>query len=607
MSLFGKSGRRMRGRDRNRTTRPVIELFEARTLLAVFTVTSTGDSGNNTLRDAITLADGTPGSTIKFDIPSGPFVIDLTSGALPPISAATKIDGTSQPGYAGTPIIVINGSSLSTGSGLDLTANSSTIEGLDIVGFIGAGAAGIDVASNSNLVESNEIGVAPGGTSGPGNSEGILITGSDNQIGGTSGSTNTIGFNTAAGVSISGAGATGNLVTGNFIGTDAASDDLGNLVGVSVNGSDNNTIGQAGAANTIGFNSVYGVSILAGSGDVVSQDQYEGTNGPNPSVPDNDINVASTANGGQLPPAILSTDLSGSNLGLQAALTVPGGTTGTNVTFEVYQDVATATPALRQFAGTVTVPYSASGIYNVTVPLSVGLSLGDEILATATASNNGTSAFSAEVPIANPYVVTNNAASGPGSLYQAIQYADVNPNPSAGTTHITFAITGSTVIGFNPADPLDITVPMTIDGTSQSGVQLNGGGQASDGLILGANSTGSTIKGLDVVNFAGAAIRVESKGDTIADDRIGTDVAGTGSGPGNRVGILIDGASGGQAATIGGTSASAANTIGFNTAAGVSISGAGGDRQPRHRQLHRHRLRQRRPGQPGRRLGQRLR
>ena len=56
--------------------------------------------------------------------------------------------------------------------------------------------------------------------------------------------------------------------------------DIGRYVGVSVNGSDNNTIGRAGTTNTIGFNSVYGVSILTGSGNVVSQDLYEGTNGP---------------------------------------------------------------------------------------------------------------------------------------------------------------------------------------------------------------------------------------------------------------------------------------------------------------------------------------
>ena len=108
---------------------------------------------------------------------------------------------------------MINGSSLSTGSGLDLTADGSTIEGLDIVGFTATGAAGIDVASKGNKIQSDYLGVAPGGmTAGPGNTLGILITGSNNTIGGTTAGTgNLIGFNTAAGVSISGTTATKNV------------------------------------------------------------------------------------------------------------------------------------------------------------------------------------------------------------------------------------------------------------------------------------------------------------------------------------------------------------------------------------------------------------
>ena len=49
MSLFGKSGRRLRGRDRNRATRPVIELCEDRTLLSII-VKNTNDSGPDSLR-----------------------------------------------------------------------------------------------------------------------------------------------------------------------------------------------------------------------------------------------------------------------------------------------------------------------------------------------------------------------------------------------------------------------------------------------------------------------------------------------------------------------------------------------------------------------------
>ena len=81
--------------------------------------------------------------------------------------------------------------------------------------------------------------------------------GSAATIGGTaSGAGNTIGFNVAAGISISGIGATGDLIVGNLIGSDAAGDKLGNGIGISV-GAAGNTIGgtTSAAANVISSNS----------------------------------------------------------------------------------------------------------------------------------------------------------------------------------------------------------------------------------------------------------------------------------------------------------------------------------------------------------------
>lgn len=68
---------------------------------ATFTVTSVADSGTGTLRDAITQANATTGPhTIAFSITGiaagTPAVIQLTS-ALPPLTKAVTIDGTTQP------------------------------------------------------------------------------------------------------------------------------------------------------------------------------------------------------------------------------------------------------------------------------------------------------------------------------------------------------------------------------------------------------------------------------------------------------------------------------------------------------------------------------
>ncbi len=381
-------------------------------------------------------------------------------------------------------------------------------------------------------------------------------------------------------MSISGSGTTDVLVIGNFIGTNSTGAHLGNLVGVLIAAS-GNVVGQAGAGNTIGFNTQFGVSVLSGNDNVISQNDYTGTNGPAPTVPANDIGISPTGNNDQLAPSILNAALNGSNLRLQLTLAVPGGTTGTTtVTFEVYQDLSPTGIVERQFVGTlISVPYSSSNNYDVEIPLSTALSNPAVILATATASNNGTSSFSDEVTIGNPYVVVNNANSGFGSLNAVIQFADAhqNPDPSDHTTHITFAIPkGSHVIDItSPLPP--VTVPVTLDGTSQPGIVINGGGNDFDGLVLGSNtnpesptsSQGSTIKGLDIVDFGMAGIHVETDFDTITDNTIGANSTGTAAGPGNHVGIWVDNSVG---ITIGGLTAGSGNAINFNTAAGISIS-----------------------------------
>src|SRR5689334_16366933 len=74
---------------------------------AVFPVTTTADSGAGSLRQAVMDANGFAGSdVITFSIPgSGVHTITLTSGALPQLTQPVSIDGTTQPGYAGTPLI----------------------------------------------------------------------------------------------------------------------------------------------------------------------------------------------------------------------------------------------------------------------------------------------------------------------------------------------------------------------------------------------------------------------------------------------------------------------------------------------------------------------
>ena len=82
-----------------------------------FTVINTDDSGAGSLRQAILDANALAGTDqINFNISgAGPFTITPLT-ALPTITDAVIVDGTTQPGYAGTPLIELIGTSAGVGA-----------------------------------------------------------------------------------------------------------------------------------------------------------------------------------------------------------------------------------------------------------------------------------------------------------------------------------------------------------------------------------------------------------------------------------------------------------------------------------------------------------
>ncbi len=86
-------------------------------------------NGRVTLRSAIQEANALPGmQTIYFYIPgSGPFNINPNS-SLPVISDAVFLDGTTQKGYSGLPLVSTNG----TFGGIEISSGLSTIQGLSL-------------------------------------------------------------------------------------------------------------------------------------------------------------------------------------------------------------------------------------------------------------------------------------------------------------------------------------------------------------------------------------------------------------------------------------------------------------------------------------------
>ncbi|HET9412043.1 MAG TPA: hypothetical protein VFO38_04300 [Candidatus Saccharimonadales bacterium] len=260
---------------------------------ATFTVTNVADSGAGSLRQALNDANATSGiDTITFSIGSGYKQIIPTS-PIPPIIHPVIVDATTQPGYAGAPLIELSGQGAGAGAvGVRITGGSgggsgSTIKGLIINRF---SANGIFLDSSDNIIQNNYIGTTADGMGGAGNgTEGVAVFSSipgtssnNNTIGGTNASQRNVISGNRSGVVINaqdGGTTTGNVILGNYIGTNAAgtggignagdgvlfndSQGVGNLTNNTIGGTSGTTPGGActGACNLISGNGANGVGV----------------------------------------------------------------------------------------------------------------------------------------------------------------------------------------------------------------------------------------------------------------------------------------------------------------------------------------------------------
>jgi uncharacterized repeat protein (TIGR01451 family) len=181
---------------------------------ASLTVTNTNDAGAGSLRQALLDAANTSGCpapcTIDFNITgSAPFTIQPQSD-LPPVPASAIADATTQPGWGGAPVVVLDGTLTPTTYLFTLGNGNATVRGFSLINAT----KGLWVNSDDNVVENNYIGITPA-LAAAGNAYGIVVDGNNNRIGGVGGSPNTIAHNTNAGiVVVTGAG---NEITGNDI------------------------------------------------------------------------------------------------------------------------------------------------------------------------------------------------------------------------------------------------------------------------------------------------------------------------------------------------------------------------------------------------------
>ena len=231
-------------------------------------VTTTADSGSGSLRQAIENANATPGTVlIEFAIPGTGVHTISPATPLPPVTNSVVIDGTTQPDFVAKPLIELRGPYIGGGTGqmdfagLTLAARGGGVRGLIINGF----SAGILVTGSGNIVQGNYLGTDATGTRALGNSYGIAVRGRDNRVGGAAaGAGNLISGNN---IGLYLGSATKNVIQGNWIGIDVLREQLGNSGdGVRLDGgAADNTVGGTATSdmNTIAYNGGAGISIMA--------------------------------------------------------------------------------------------------------------------------------------------------------------------------------------------------------------------------------------------------------------------------------------------------------------------------------------------------------
>jgi hypothetical protein len=591
-----------------------LEALEDRLTPASLMVTNTNDSGMGSLRQAILDSNASVGvlDTIVFNIPGSGVQTIAPTSALPAITDPVIADGTTQPGYGGTPLIELNGANAgSNADALDINAGGSTIKGLAINRFLGNGISIVD--SSNNLIQSNFIGTNAAGTAALGlgtldnGSAGILIDGSlgpsgSNTIGGTAAGAGNLlsGIQGGSGVKILGSGAVQNLVQGNLIGVGVdGHSNLGNRAyGVWIStGASGNTIGGtvAGAGNTIWFNNFYGIWVDNSSGTMgvasrngfltnsIFENSGNGSaflgpggiwfNTPSDPAPTLDSALPAAGGGTMIKGSLQSTPNTTFRIEFFSNSIPDGSGFGQGQTFLGFQNVTT----------------DGTGAVSFTAVVPANLPFGTAVSATATDPNNNTSKFSRDTPLF--LTVTNTNDSGAGSLRQAI----LDSNASVGVLEtIVFNIPGSGVHTIIPTSALPaITDTVIVDGTTQPGyagkplIELDGAnaGSGVDGLDLVHGSDGSIVKGLVINRFSGDGIHIgpiSTPGGTsnilIQSNFIGTNAAGTAALGNGSNGIEIIGFSPTSFSshnTIGGTAAGAGNVISGNMGSGVEILNSG--------------------------------
>ena len=438
-------------------------------------VTTTADivamDCETSLREAITFANANPGpDTITFFV-AGTFSITSPLPSLSDSTGGTTMDGSSAPGFVDAPVVVLQGPGTASFAGLEVTSASNTIHALQIASFW----------------------------------FGINITGSD---------------------------ATGNVVTGCYVGTNGvttASNPYANDWGIRLDNADDNRIGtnaddlnDAAEANVISGNLSSGIRVVNDSTGNTIAGNYIGTN----------------ADG--------------------SAPLLAGGTSGMGISFwrqfsnePSANTVGGTHPAARNIIS----GHNDAGIdlYGWSHVLIQGNLIGTDATGTNAIGNED----GVNLHAGAKFNQIGGTAPGAGNLISGNDVAGIRfTHATSGNNVVEGNLIGTDQTGFQPlGNNTGITFNLSNDNTI-------GGTAANAGNII----SGNRLHGIRFGNTTG--------GNDVLGNDIGTTsdgVTALGNG-GHGVSIYIS-----SNVLVGGSALGAANVIAFNSGDGVRVEGDPGD------------------------------
>jgi Astacin (Peptidase family M12A) len=514
-------------------------------------VTNTKDSGAGSLRAALYYAfdkatDIPPvPTTVAFQIPTSDpgfannvFTIMPTYLLVAP-GAGTTIDGATQTAFTGNtntkgPEVVLNGSQLPAqniyAQGLLILDSNCVINSLVINGFNLQGILLDSSGATGNTITGCYLGTDPTGTTAVPNAfPGIEIAegANGNTIGGTTAAArNVISGNNFLGISIHDSGSNNNVVSGNYIGLNAT--------------------GKAAIPNTYQgveiFSEAQGNIIggtVTGARNVISGNNLDG------------VALLDSGTTGNL--------IEGNYIGLTAAGTAKLANAGAGVA--IVNGAASNTVGSATIAGGRNV--ISGNLYQGVVLTDAGTTLNNVV---------------GNIIGMNP---AGNASLGNGGGGVDI-FGAASSNNVGGTANVASNfISGNTGAGINISGTgtksnkvlhnfIGTNLSVTAAIPNNAGVQIFNGAQKN--TIGGTNASSRNI--ISGNNFQGITISgTGTKSNTVAGNYIGLNKTGTAAIPNTAAGISIF--LGAQSNTIGGTTASSRNVISGNLNQGTTISDSG--------------------------------